>query len=887
MGLGAALGGLLGMAAGAAGFVVAGFTAGTMWMVGAAVGSLFDKPDTDFNLNSPTYSFGPIQNTKSQKLPVPLVYGKARLAGNIIMQNFLDAKKTRQDMLVGLGLGEFNSISDVKANELSLSTDPPEGCSLNVYYGTPDQTANSRSLGGRRYPNTAYLAMTLKASEKLSGNPTITSIVEGRKVWTPNGTRFTRNPAWIVYDILTGKYWDPEKGREEPVGLGLPHEVVDLESFQAAAAYCDELVDGEPRFTLDYVIDTQRSAIDHLTDILSCFRGALIARDKIALYIDKPVSAPYKAIGLDDILQGSFTWWQRAEDEVFNRVVIEWVDPENYWEQVVSVFEDEDSIAERGIIEKRYSLNGITRAAQAQRMGAYLIDVSNGSMNVCQFGLSIKDSDIEAGDVISITHDLPGWENKWFRVLTVDDREDDTIVVTATEYVAEAYNDRALDIVRTIDTNIPNPFVVYPPRNLQVREWGFKTKSGAHIANLDLSWDPPAEESARVRHYAVYTTYNNERKLQGTTEETVFTVKNLPIIADLLVEVESVSIYDDHSTPLQIHTAIIGINEPPPAPLSVVAAQRGDRVVVDGIIPVMNDLKCLECRIGFSEAWEDALYVGQPSGFPFEIAKMLDGTYYILVKTIDYANQHSLDSTNTTITLDDINERLNVILERDDIELGSPGTLVNLEKQPSGYLRSVTQGQPSEYISPPIDTGKVSKTDINFDFQSYAATEVSFYSGIQNWTYGHNPDYLYGSLTLPIMKERTVRFSDDNVNWSEWENYIAGEKTFRYIQFSYNLIPDGVPIYLEITRLKQLYDVPDIEIVTTQNIPVGGRTFNFETDFGKSFNAVPEAIIPTVLSNIDVRPTVTSITETGCTVTCYDASGNSVAQSVQLIIRGY
>ena len=48
-----------------------------------------------------------------------------------------------------------------------------------------------------------------------------------------------------------------------------------------------------------------------------------------------------------------------------------------------------------------------------------------------QFALSIKDSDIEAGDVIAITHDLPGWENKWFRVVKVDDYDDDTVVVTA------------------------------------------------------------------------------------------------------------------------------------------------------------------------------------------------------------------------------------------------------------------------------------------------------------------------------------------------------------------------------------------------------------------------------------------------------------------------
>jgi len=64
---GAVIGAAAGMLAGAAGFTVLGLTAGSMWLVGAAVGSLFDnRSQMGFNQNSPTYSLGPLQNTKSQ-----------------------------------------------------------------------------------------------------------------------------------------------------------------------------------------------------------------------------------------------------------------------------------------------------------------------------------------------------------------------------------------------------------------------------------------------------------------------------------------------------------------------------------------------------------------------------------------------------------------------------------------------------------------------------------------------------------------------------------------------------------------------------------------------------------------------------------------------------
>jgi len=67
---GAAIGALLGFAlsgtglgVGLAGFL--GISAGTLWMVGASLGSLFDGPDIDLGGSTPNYSFGQLSNTKS------------------------------------------------------------------------------------------------------------------------------------------------------------------------------------------------------------------------------------------------------------------------------------------------------------------------------------------------------------------------------------------------------------------------------------------------------------------------------------------------------------------------------------------------------------------------------------------------------------------------------------------------------------------------------------------------------------------------------------------------------------------------------------------------------------------------------------------------------
>lgn len=955
MGVGALVGGLLGMAAGASGVLIAGFTAGTMWAAGAALGSLFDRADTGFRAQSPTYAFGPIQNTKTQKLPVPLVYGYNRLAGNIIMQRFHDDKKTKQDMIVALGLGEFESIYDVRVNEIPLYTDEeieeedaenPEGCSLSIYRGTVTQPADPRSLGSKSYPNIAHIDLTLKASEKISGAPTVTSLVKGRKVWMPEefipdvgtteeeivnkivdiiskigavgitslivnpalaifmifndvinsiynnppGIAFTTNPAWIVYDILTATYYDPETGKDEPVGLGLPKEFIDLESFKEAATYCDELIDGESRFTVDYTIDTEKRAVDHLADILSCFRGSLVAREKIALYIDKPVSAPYKAVGLDNIIEGGFTWWQRPDDEIYNRVVIEWTDPSQHWEQVVSVFEDEEDIAERGVIERRYSLLGITRLAQAGRMGAYLIDIAKGSRNACQFALSIKDSDIEAGDVIAITHDLPGWENKWFRVVKVDDYDDDTIAVTASEYVANAYNDVALDVSYTIDTNLPTPFEVLPPQNLSVKEWGYKTKSGIHIANLDITWTPPPVWTARVDSYRVEMLEGSVVKYIDTikAEETgtmKYTITSVPITT-LTIRVTTKSVYGDWSEPAEREIMVIGIDVPPPPPVKITTMSKGSSIVVSGVLPDIPDIKELECRIG-GTSWQSANFVGRYSSFPFEFSGVLDGTTIVWVKIIDNANQSSEIAASSVATVQGINETFNIILERDDIE-SETGTLTNLIRRADGVLVADIEADYYEFLSPVIDTNKIGKTTLRFDFSYEANFSTLTYGEIINRTYGEYPSAIYSATHVDVIQEIEVRFSNDNVNWTDWEIYIHGDKIFRYIQYKYRLTPTGTPYSLMITKLHQIYDVPDIAIIDIVHVPEGGKTINFMADYGKEFYYVPKEITPIVRdSRGEVFPYVDNVSETGLTITCYNKEGESVAHDVQITIKGY
>lgn len=589
-------------------------------LAGAAIGSLFEMANIDLEFQSPTYSFGPTSNSKTQVLPIPVVYGTMRVAGNIFYENFLDDKKTKVERMVGVSEGPVQSITGVQFDDQNPKN--LDECSYTVHLDSDDSTTDPRDPGGyapefpdlwpkwlpplpewlkikflapspkrnvRPYPNhLAFIGATLKAQEKLTGPAVITSIVEGRKIWTPSGVQFSDNPAWIVRDLLTNTRY----------GLGIPESRIDADSFLTAATYCDGLVDGGKRFTLNYVVDTQKEAVDVLAEMLACFRGYLIRRDKIALKIDAPVASVYKQVTEDSIIAGSFTWWQTPEDEAFNRVIVEWVDPGNHWETVTVVYEDTDDIEHRGVIERSFSLKGITNVNQACRMGAYLLDTARLVRNHCSFKLSLGDADIEAGDVIGITHSLAGWVQKPFRVTQVvdsGDRNAEEISVVCSEYVAEVYNDRAEPISYHVDTNLDNPFTCPDVTGLNAVENVLVLMDGTVSSDIDITWTPPNVPLTGIEVSILEQGQSQYRVLALLPPgSTGYVARNIP--ADQSVTVKVVCIDDDgiRSTGATKGLTLYGKALPPGNPSNLSVIPGPGLVRIQWTNPSDQDLRYVE-----------------------------------------------------------------------------------------------------------------------------------------------------------------------------------------------------------------------------------------------------------------------------------------------------
>ena len=124
------VGALVGIAAGAAAAsTAAGVTVAAGAMIGFSVGNSYDnyKEAKEFqesmnqSKNSPTYSFGPISNTKSHQIPIPVAYGRNLAAGNIINQKIHGKNDRYMDLQVGISEGPIESISEIKADDKDVS----------------------------------------------------------------------------------------------------------------------------------------------------------------------------------------------------------------------------------------------------------------------------------------------------------------------------------------------------------------------------------------------------------------------------------------------------------------------------------------------------------------------------------------------------------------------------------------------------------------------------------------------------------------------------------------------------------------------------------------------------------------------------------------------
>ena len=298
--------------------------------------------------------------------------------------------------------------------------------------------------------------------------PDVTAIVEGLKVvnLSTSVTEYSTNPAWCIYDFLTSSRY----------GAGIASGNINSASFVTVGAYCDETItkhNGETatRHTLNIVIDSKDSGKTALRHMLFTFGGYLYYQGgEIFLDVKKNKSSDF-TIGTDDIIAGSFSYARTDASTIPNVVQALYRDQADDFNKKYVKAEDEISRAADDEKINEIELLGITNRPEALRRSNTILWEERRERWTCGFKLSINNIDASVGDVVTITHPVPAWVSKDFRVISMRELPNDEIELGCLEYIAYTQANSSNEPVTDVWVDPPTPPIIFPPFDT-IDDWG-------------------------------------------------------------------------------------------------------------------------------------------------------------------------------------------------------------------------------------------------------------------------------------------------------------------------------------------------------------------------------------------------------------------------------
>ena len=299
---------------------------------------------------------------------------------------------------------------------------------------------NYKEVGG--YPNMAWLDMMFSVSSELNGNPSVSVVVRGKKVldWRTNTTAYSTNPALCLADFFLSKTYG--------LGRWFTADDFDIDSWIEAANYCDEIISfrdnkgnviREKRYTLNMIIDTKRSALEWIQEILANFCGYIVySKGKLKLCIERqtPVSYKFNDSNCSDVKISPLSL-----NDTPNRYEVSIVDPLNNWTVVKCICEDfADQKQRQRIVTKSVSLEGVSSQYQALRLARFYRDYNLTCPLQISFTTGMQAMHLEPGDVVTVSYhkvftELP------IRITEIKETEKGTFEISGRQYNDTIYND--------------------------------------------------------------------------------------------------------------------------------------------------------------------------------------------------------------------------------------------------------------------------------------------------------------------------------------------------------------------------------------------------------------------------------------------------------------
>ena len=455
-------------------------------------------------------------NKQSNNAQIPVIYGERLVGGTRV---FLETSGTDNTYLYGAMIiceGEINAITEIQVNDSPVtfsgsfadgttitSNDSRYGTTIQIqpFYGTDGQSASSLLstltswTSNHKLSGLCYIAFRFTwDADKYTGIPNIKVKVQGRKVSTfdSGGSEttgvYSTNPVWCLLDFL----------RNERYGKGIATTDLDISSFYTASTVADTTVTyfGSTTgklFECNAVINTNKKIIENVKVFLKGMRGLMpYVQGKFKLLIETTGTATF-TLNEDNII-GGIKLESERKNEMYNRTIINFVNPDKNYQADTVVYPETDSehqtlkTADGGFLqEANVTLDTITSPYQALEFGKIILNRSRNNLK-----LSLKANyealDLAIGDIVNLSSTILGMTNKPFRISAMSLNSDFTASLSLQEHQDSWYTFDAKTEVATIgDTNFPNPLSVLPPASISLTDDLVEYNDGTVITRLLVS----------------------------------------------------------------------------------------------------------------------------------------------------------------------------------------------------------------------------------------------------------------------------------------------------------------------------------------------------------------------------------------------------------------
>ena len=248
--------------------------------------------------------------------------------------------------------------------------------------------------------------------------------------------KWTDNPAWILYDLLTSTRYG--------MGQHIDETIINKWQLYKIGRFCDAVddqgyfegvTDGrggkEPRFSCNIVFEQGEKIFDAINTIASIFRGKVFFGNSEINFVDDRPRSTVNLFTNESVKDGIFYYSNNRRDEQFNTVEVAYKDRFDNFLPKIEVIEDEEDIRQRGVFKKRIEAVGITSRAMARRVGQHEIFSKIKENQQVAFTAGLESLLCQPGDLVIIEDELKTLKSNFGKVLDVN-LADETIRLSNT-----------------------------------------------------------------------------------------------------------------------------------------------------------------------------------------------------------------------------------------------------------------------------------------------------------------------------------------------------------------------------------------------------------------------------------------------------------------------